>query len=791
MIVLGLHFEHDAGATLMQDGRVLANVEAERVTGVKHASGLDATRAAVAAAFSHAGLRPQDVDALAFSDLCEGTVFTAELDRRPEIQRDTHAGGLAARLGTLADVGFDRLLGSDASLRGDIPVFVTCHSMSHAAGAVYMAGIPEAIGLVIDGYGTCCGTMGYVYQDQVLTRREEFQDRCLLGTGYHGVGILAREIVRTDVLDVAGKVMGLQAYGQARPAWVDYFRGRYFTSSAATGFADYVRQASRFRGVQATERLCAELFPGGLAAGSMTVDDPVYCDLVASMQEAFTRIVCDLAGELAAGTTHTRLFLSGGCALNVVANAAVARQPWVSSAFVPPNASDCGQAMGSAVLAMHAMTRVPLHRPEIDDRTRGNPYAGAYLRDDPARADVPPDITVLRFDWDSPECLADLAGRFVAGEIVGVVHGPSEIGPRALGNRSILALASHSGMKDVINHKIKRREWWRPFAPVCRLYDAGRYFDPVVPNRYMLMTSAVRDGWRDVLSSITHVDHSCRLQTLSERDDHPRLWDLLEHLDRQGAVPVLINTSFNLSRKPIVNTTADAIALLTGSQMDAVIVEDHLFTKTAAGRAWRERSEVAPYFDEAFYGARYPDVTGAGRSALEHYLTDGWREGRDPNAWFSTRRYLERYPGVARAGSNPLWDFVRFGWRAGRRAPGDEPRSQPEVRVPRLLLNEGLASDPAAVSAVAARLDLAFYRSQVREPGIAPGIAPGDVESARHYLLRGAAHGLDPAPWFSGEDYLHDHDDVVAAGLPPFLHYVWQGEAEGRRIFPSKARAAP
>jgi len=215
MIVLGLHFEHDAGATLMKDGRILANVEAERVAGLKHASGLGVTRAALTAALAQADVRAQDVDALAFSDLCEGAVFTPELGRRPEIQRHTHAGALAARLGTLADVGFDGILGRNAfPFRADIPVFVTCHSMSHAAGAVYMAGFPEALGLVIDGYGTCCGMMGYAYHDHVLTRREEFQDRFLLGTGYHGVGILAREIVRTDALDVAGKVMGLQAYGQ-------------------------------------------------------------------------------------------------------------------------------------------------------------------------------------------------------------------------------------------------------------------------------------------------------------------------------------------------------------------------------------------------------------------------------------------------------------------------------------------------------------------------------------------------------------------------------------------------
>ena len=185
----------------------------------------------------------------------------------------------------------------------------------------------------------------------------------------------------------------------------------------------------------------------------------------------------------------------------------------------------------------------------------------------------------------------------------------------------------------------------------------------------------------------------------------------------------------------------------------------------------------------AFYYARYPDVRRADMSALEHYLATGWREGRDPNAWFSTRGYVERYPDVASAGSNPLWDFIKFGWRAGRCAPCADPGSAPEVRVPRFLLESGFASDPAALSAVAARLDAAFYQWQLRELGI----GARDLDYARHYLRRGAAYAIDPAPWFSGDDYLRDHDDVFAAGHPPFLHYVVHGEAEGRRIFPSTA----
>ena len=787
MIVLGLHFEHDAGACLMQDGEILISVEAERVTGKKHDFGLAAVLAAMQAAFEQTGIVAGEVDAIAFSDMVEDRVYRSKLDLLPEIEQHTHGAQLAACLGGFEASGMAALLQpASGGFRPDIPVFVACHSMAHAAAALHMSGFARATGLVIDGYGTCCGLMGYTYRDGVLARCEEFKDRFLLGAGYHGIGILAREIVRTQTLDVAGKVMGLQAYGTARADWVQYFRGPYFSSSANTGFDDFVRQSSRYTGEGSPERFCSALFPGGLGVGSMTVTDSTYCDLVASMQAAFTSIVCALVVELVGTTGEPEVFISGGCALNIIANSAVAQLPMVSSLFIPPNASDCGQAMGVAILGMHALTGAPLHSPTIPAARRQNPYIGARLMDDPAQAKVPDDIATTRFDWSSAVQVSGLAQRFIDGEIIGVIQGPSEIGPRALGNRSILALASHPGMKDLINHKIKRREWWRPFAPVCRLCDADRYFNSVFPSRYMLMNAWVREDWRQPLSSITHQDNTCRLQTLADRSENPPLWDLLASLEAAGAVPVLINTSFNLSRKPIANTTAEAIELLTDSQMDAVIVEGYLFAKTLEGRQQRERLEITPYVDQAFYDDHYPDVGAAGVAAVDHYVTCGWREQRDPNSWFSTERYLERYPDVLRSGANPLWDFVMFGWRAGRMASGREDQAACTVKFPMLCRSIDDSATDVAVSTVAAQLDPVFYRQQLD----ALQLQVENAGFAQHYLRLGAALALDPAPWFSTMDYLTTYEDVARTSYNPFLHYLCHGKDEGRKSAPSSAAVA-
>ena len=241
MLVLGLHFEHDAGATLMKDGKIILSVEAERITGVKHDVGISAVREALRACLSQSGISGSEIDAIAFSDVYgDDELPWSKFDRRPDIQDQTHKGPLAARLGTFDELGFGKIIPhSVTKFRPAIPVLLTCHSVSHAACAIYMSGQPRAAGFVIDGYGTCCGMMGYVYREGELRRVEKYKDRFLLGAGYHHVGVIAKEILNTHYMDAAGKIMGLNAYGKANPIWVKYLIEKYFVSSAETGYSDY------------------------------------------------------------------------------------------------------------------------------------------------------------------------------------------------------------------------------------------------------------------------------------------------------------------------------------------------------------------------------------------------------------------------------------------------------------------------------------------------------------------------------------------------------------------------
>jgi carbamoyltransferase len=164
------------------------------------------------------------------------------------------------------------------------------------------------------------------------------------------------------------------------------------------------------------------------------------------------------------------------------------------------------------------------------------------------------------------------------GKIVGVVRDNSEHGPRALGNRSILCNPTFPDMKDILNSKVKNREWYRPFAPVCRLEDVSKYFDFEGESRWMSFCPTVKKEWRNKLVSITHVDNTARVQTVT-KDQNPWLYDLLTEFEKVSGVGVLLNTSFNVNGKPILSRYSDAINVYKNTKMDCLLLQDFYFKK--------------------------------------------------------------------------------------------------------------------------------------------------------------------------------------------------------------------
>jgi carbamoyltransferase len=263
--------------------------------------------------------------------------------------------------------------------------------------------------------------------------------------------------------------------------------------------------------------------------------------------------------------------LSGGCALNVLANSRIARL--CEELFIQPNAGDSGLPVGAAYAASRPARAAATGRP-------ASPFLGLGLLDGgDVEAAIPPGLHRSRLAEDDP-ALPGMIARALAGDkIVGLVRGRCEIGPRALGHRSLLANAANPEMRAILNDKIKHREWWRPFAPVSRSVDMAQYFECDCPSPFMLTAAQVRSEYARALSSASHEDGTARLQVLPDRAWDPLLWDILQALKAETGIGVSINTSYNEGGKPLVNSAANAIAMFQQKPIDALWCEGWLLSK--------------------------------------------------------------------------------------------------------------------------------------------------------------------------------------------------------------------
>lgn len=566
-IILGVSRTHDVSAALFGGGGLLGIAEAERVLEIKHARGPDKLEPAVLELCSQLGIAIGAIDVVAIADTGRERLET----HYPGTLEITHSDFPLAYIGRPSNLKELPLGDIALDFRRDADIFYVCHHASHALSALYQAGFSECAILVVDGYGVCCGTVAYHYKDGKLRRLEDFKDAALLGWRYQLFGHFPKEInsEKTDILDLAGKVMGLNAYGKPVQEHV-----AYFASWFRKGFAEYETCWNL------DKTFFEDLLPGGLRKDGVSVKDQAFLNVVSSMQEAYSMVLEDVAKRLLRVTGSRNLIVTGGCALNVLANTRLAAL--ADNVFFQPNSGDSGLALGAASAAAAYKWGAPLHHPVVPASIRCNPYMGLRLQDAGEILNLAPGSLMKKWlpEKDRSTCV-DLARRLADGQIVGMVRARCEIGPRALGNRSILAYAALPDMRDVLNAKIKHREWWRPFAPVCRSVDAKKYFEFGAPSPYMLTAAAVRPNYLATLKSACHEDGTARLQVLPDRDWHPLLWDILEELAALTGIGVLINTSFNDSGKPLLNRASAAIGMLENTQMDAAWIDGWLFSKPA------------------------------------------------------------------------------------------------------------------------------------------------------------------------------------------------------------------
>lgn len=418
------------------------------------------------------------------------------------------------------------------------------HQEGHSYGAFYQSDLENAIIASFDGGGND-GCFNFYESDRVnglgpVTMNYDYN----LGEKYAEIGHYCSSIRTTDwsraYLVYAGKLMGLAGYGKYNEVYEkelkEFYKGHHMTREA--------REQNYIDGLKNPLNLPDEL--GG----------DIEKDLVFTSQKVFEDIFIEESKEFIE-KSNDNFIITGGCGLNILNNTRVNK---LTKTFIPPNPNDAGLSFGFMMKHLKPKEAVDITYlgPDVWDKHTLSEYFHEYRG--------------REFDYHS------LATGLTNGKIVGVVRGRSEIGPRALGNRSILCDPTINGMKDTLNQKVKNREYYRPFAPVVRLEDVNKYFEFDQESRWMSFCPNVRQEYRDILKEVTHVDGTARVQTVT-REQHPFLYDLLTKMDEIKGIGVLLNTSFNVAGKPILNTYRDAVDVWQKTDMDSLILEDFYFEK--------------------------------------------------------------------------------------------------------------------------------------------------------------------------------------------------------------------
>ena len=565
--VLGLNAYHgDAAAALIVDGALVAAAEEERFNRVKHAAGFPSLAAAWCLA--DAGLDARDLDHVAVSrdpraNLRAKITRTLRHGVRPSYVRARLAN--ASRLGAVG-AELARALGVDERTLG-APLHRVEHHRAHAASAFLVSPFDEAAILSVDGFGDFASTLLAHGRNE----RIDVLDRVLFP---HSLGILYTAVCQWlgfSKYGDEGKVMGLAPYGT--PTRLDRLRGALRLDGGGlfrldTDWFVHHREGVAMTWAEGTpaigrlysDRLVDALGPPRGAGDPLTGrHEDVAASLQALLEEAYLHVVRGLHAR----TGSTRLCLAGGVALNAVANGRVLRETPFSDVWVQPAAGDSGTAVGAAFHVWHE----ELGRPRR--HVMEHAYTGPQYGEDGYRAALgAAGLEGARLDDE--ELFAETARAVADGLVVGWFQGRMELGPRALGNRSIVADPRRPEMKDVLNARIKHREPFRPFAPSVLAEATGEWFEQDHPSPFMVLVYRTRPERRSQIPAVNHVDDTGRLQTV-ERHVNPRYHRLIEEFARATGVPVVLNTSFN-ENEPIVMTPEHAVECFVRTRMDVLVL---------------------------------------------------------------------------------------------------------------------------------------------------------------------------------------------------------------------------
>jgi len=639
--ILGLSaYYHDSAACLVVDGEIVAAAQEERFSRKKHDHRFP--RHAVAYCLKEAGLTPADLDYVGFYDKP-----LLKFDRLLETYLDYAPRGFASFLQAmplwmreklwlpdlvrteLAKVALDDDDDKPAKKLGktfDFEVLFGDHHESHAASAFYPSPFEEAAILCVDGVGEWSTSSIGVGRGHEIEMLAELRYPSSLGLLYSAFTYYTGFKVNSGEY----KVMGLAPYGE--PKFVDPIRTELLELRDDGSLRMKQRYFRYSEGLRMTNRAFDRLFGGPPRSPESRLTQREM-DLARSVQEVTEEVMLKMAAEAQRRTGSKRLCLAGGVALNCVANGRILREGPFEDVWIQPAAGDAGGALGVALAIWHrylGQSRTSAERNGAWESARRRPAGsplpryhdemkGSYLgpRHGEAEIDAYLDSVEAPRRAVPREELADaVAELLAAGQVVGLHQGRMEFGPRALGGRSILGDARSTQMQSVMNLKIKYRESFRPFAPSVMREHVADWFELDDESPYMLLVDGVAAKrrremtadelklWgidklnvvRSEIPAATHVDYSARIQTV-RREVNPLYWEILAAFHRRTGCPVLVNTSFNVRGEPIVCTPEDSYRCFMRTEMDALVLETRILTKSEQPKFadtgdWRSEFEL-------------------------------------------------------------------------------------------------------------------------------------------------------------------------------------------------------
>jgi len=586
MNILGIScFYHDSAACLVRDGGIIAAVQEERFTRKKHDSGFP--KNAVAWCLKEGNITSSDLDFVVFYDkpfikfdrILETYLMYAPLGIKQFVQ--------AVPLWLKLKLWMPDLIRKELGYKGKI--LFTEHHEAHAASAFYPSPFKEAAFLTMDGVGEWeTASFGTGKGNEIeITHCLKFP---------HSLGLLYSAFTYYTGFKVNSgeyKLMGLAPYGE--PKYFDLITKEIVDIKEDGSFKLNMRYFGYCYGMRMTNRRFEKLF-GGPARKPETKITGKEMDIAASIQKVTEEIMLRMARHVHKVTGKDKLCLAGGVALNCVGNGRILREGPFKDIWIQPASGDAGGALGAALLIWHKHLKKDRQANESDDKQNasltGPHYEDSYIEDFLKKESAP--FKKL----SNAEIIEVVSDLIIQGKVIGWFQGRLELGPRALGSRSIIGDARNPGMQSKMNLKIKFRESFRPFAPTVLLEHVSDWFELDRQSPYMLLVAPVKKdkitgageaktdlkgfdklkATRSQIPAVTHVDYSARIQTI-RRQDNPLYYDMINAFYRKTGCPVIINTSFNVRGEPLVCSPEDAFKCFMRTEMDYLVMGSFLLDK--------------------------------------------------------------------------------------------------------------------------------------------------------------------------------------------------------------------